>query len=185
MSSRVCLNHLVFLLLLVVLATLANSADILTSLPTPAIINQYSTYEFTLIDSGAWTRTGTVEIIFQSPPYTFTSNSNITNCKETVTSNTYGLGCVVSTSSKISFSWTSQLVTNVGTSNTDSLTFSIVLLNPSYVDTFTVTYSFTLSNGTVYSNAASTIKGFSSDALTYCGITFNPSYTNYLSSAII
>lgn len=185
MGSRVSHNTAMFLLIHFLLFNLINCADILTSLPTSAIINQHSTYEFTLIDTGAWTKTGTVEITFQSPPYSFTSNSNITSCKETVTSNTYGLGCIVSTSSKISFSWTSQLVTNVGNSNTDSLTLSMVLLNPSYVDSFTVSYSFTLSNGTLYSNAASTIKGFSPDTLTYCAITLTPSYTNFLSTAMI
>lgn len=171
----------VFLITIAFLISNVSATNVLLTLGT-STINQYSTYEFQFIDSAAWSKTGTVQITFQSPPYLFTNNTNITSCKETVTSNTYGLGCYASSSSSISFQWTSTLVTNVGGAAGDSLTMTFTLLNPSYVDTFSIDYSYTLTAGTLYSSTSTTVKGLTADTLTACAIAFSPSYTNSLSS---
>lgn len=171
----------VFLLAAALLIGHGSATNVLLTLGTTTI-NQYSTYEFQFIDSAAWSQTGTVQITFQSPPYVFTNNTNITSCKETVTSNTYGLGCYASSSSSISFQWTSTLVTNVGGAAGDSLTMSFTLLNPSYVDTFSINYSYTLTAGTLYSSTSTTVNRLTADALTSCAIAFSSSYTNSLST---
>lgn len=160
------------------------ATNVLLTLET-STINQHSTYYFQFIDSAAWSKTGTVQITFQSPPYLFTNSTNITSCKETVTSNTYGLGCYASSSNSISFQWTSTLVTNVGNSAGDSLTMSFTLLNPSYVDTFSIDYSYTLTAGTLYSSTSTTVRGLTADTLTSCAVTFSPSYTSSLSTVNI
>lgn len=82
-------------LLVVLLCVGGVRSDILLTVTTPTI-NQFSAYEFQIVDSGAWTRTGTVQLTFQSPPYSFVNNTNITNCLETSTSTI--LNCYVSAS---------------------------------------------------------------------------------------
>lgn len=179
-------NQFIFALFLITILLQINqtsSTNVLISLTTKTI-SQYSTYEFQFIDSGAWSKTGTVTITFQSPPYTFTNNTNITNCMETVTS-TYILNCYASSSNSISFAWTSALVSALSTTAGDSLTVSMVLQNPSYVDNFTVGYAYTLTAGTAYSTGSSTVRGLTADSLTSCSVTFSPSYTNSLSTATI
>jgi hypothetical protein len=171
------------LLLLALCFSAALSANILLTVSTPTI-NQYSIYSFQIVDSGAWAQAGTVQLTFQSPPYVFTNNTNISNCMETVTS-TYILSCYASAANQISFKWTSSLVTALGSTAGDSLTFQLTLQNPPYVDNFNIAYAYFLSNGNQYSSASNTVKGLTADSLTACAVTFSPNYTNTLSTVTV
>lgn len=62
---------------------------------------------------------------------------------------------------------------------------SITLLNPPYVDNFTISYDFILSNTQPYSTTSNLIKGLTADALTSCAVSFSPSTTYSLSSSTI
>lgn len=68
-----------FLMMLGVCLYGAGCANILLTVTTPTI-NQFSYYEFQIVDSGAWAREGTATLTFQSPPYSFANNTNISNC---------------------------------------------------------------------------------------------------------
>lgn len=159
------------------------ASSILLTVATPTI-NQYSLYEFQIFDSGAWSQPGIARITFQSPYYSFTNNSNISSCKETVTSS-FILNCFASTSSQISFSWTSSLVTSLSSAVGDTLLFQLTVQNPAYVDTFSISYAYYLTDGTPYSSASNTIKGLTADSLNACTITFNPSYTSSIAAVTV
>lgn len=158
------------------------TTSILLTVDNP-IINQYSVYEFQIFDSGAWSQSGIAQITFQSPFYSFTNNSNISSCKESTTSTI--LNCYASASNQISFNWTSSLVTLLSSSVGDTLLFQITVQNPTYVDTFSLSYAYYLTAGTPYSSASNTVKGLTPDALNACAITFSPNYTNSLAAVTV
>jgi hypothetical protein len=57
----------------------------------------------------------------------------------------------------------------------------LTLLNPPYVDNFTVTYNFVYPNMTIFSTLTGKVSGLYADSLTACSLAFTPSSTNSLS----
>jgi hypothetical protein len=169
--------------LLAVCFALGWTSSILLTVATPTI-NQHSLYEFQIFDSGAWSQPGIARITFQSPFYTFTNNSNISSCKETVTSS-FILNCYASSSNQISFNWTSFLVTSLASNVGDTLLFQVTVQNPAYVDAFSINYAYFLADGTPYSSASNIVRGLTADTLSSCAITFNPSHTSSIAAVTV
>lgn len=170
-------RHYTILVLLAFLTPIL-STDIFVS-ASPSTINTYATYTFLFQDTGAYAQPGRALITFQSPPYLFSNNSNISSCVDTNRGNI--LNCYAASTNSIAFDWT-----NIPTDGaTDTLSLSITLINPSYVDNFTISYSYTLSTNTLYSSTTGQIKGLSPASLASCGVVFSPTTTGTASTATI
>jgi len=165
-----------FCLLIIVLGLVLPSLS--TSLTVNAltgVINQNSIYFF-LITDAAWTLNGTAQLVFQSPPYSFTNTTGITGCYDPNYLTPYN--CYASSANTITLSWN----TNMPNSGTQQFYLYLTLLNPPYVDTFSVTYNFLYpTTSTVYSTQSGKVSGLYSDSLAACSLAFNPSYTNSFS----
>ena len=169
---------LLSIVMLLLLTTSASATSVFVSV-SPTTINTYATYSFLFSDSGAYSQTGIGRVQFQSPPYSLTNDTNLTSCTDSNRGTT--LNCYAESSNILAFNW--NTIPSDGL--TDSLSLTVTLLNPPYVDNFTFTYSFTLTSNTLYSSASNTIKGLTSAALASCAITFAPSTTNTASTATV
>lgn len=165
-----------FCLLIITSCLLAPSLSAsLTVSAKSGVINQNSDYFF-LISDTAWSLSGSVQLVFESPPYSFTNTTGITTCYDpnTITA----LNCIASSSSTISFNWDPNMISGyTQTGVTLQFYLQLTLINPPYVDTFTVTYNF-IRSGSVYSTLSGKVSGLYSDSLSACSLSFSPSYTN-------
>lgn len=80
MARRPNQHSIVVVLFLLTYVHFSNQTQLFISLEKTTI-NQYSAYDFVITDTGAFSQTGTIILTFQTPPYTFSNNTNITACR--------------------------------------------------------------------------------------------------------
>jgi hypothetical protein len=167
------------IVLLSLLAFTANSA-IFFQTPTPSTINAVAPYTFYLTDSvfnTGSTFTGVMRLTFDSTLFSFTGLT--TPCIDQSTNGAYT--CNISSPNIIMFKYPDTVTRVTGGSLT--LVMSSVK-NPPYLSNATVTFEVLNTNLSVYSSATTfTVKGYTTDTLTSCSVTFNPSTVSTLSTA--
>ena len=168
--------HLLLLALTLALLLLPIHPATLTVNPAGNTIAQSVQYSFQINLASAGITPGLATLTFDPAVYSFTNTTAITGCFNTISVTTL-YSCYASAANKISFRWTTAM------SATSPLFLSISsLTNPAYVDNFTVSFDFAPDSGATFSTVTSTITGLQPDTLTSCAMSFNPNYTNTLST---